>query len=257
MPGAREAADGAARAPRTGAWSLAGWTALDLGIAAALAFGSSLLVASVLGFGRSAGWVSAPPVAALSGLPAFFVPLSVAGSALAGLLLYRLHRHRLAVQPGPWTPGLGLAVLVGALVLQAAAVGLALLAEAAGVANGGSNLPLIRQAFAEAPALTLLAILVLAPLGEELVFRRVLLERFARAGRALPGLLFTALAFALIHEPLPGGRSLLAWGLTLLPYAVLAVGFGLFYLRCRRVDATILLHALVNALGFALLHAGA
>lgn len=237
--------------------ALAGWTALDLVLAGTLAFGFSLLLAALFSLGRSAGWVSAPPVPGLGGLPALFIPLSVAGTALAGLVLHRLHRARLPVEAPPWSPRLALLVVLAALGLQAAAVGFALLANALGAPNAGTNLGLVQQALVQVPVPTLLAVLVLAPVGEELVFRRVLLERFARAGLAWPGLLFTALVFALIHEPLPAGRSLAVWGLTLAPYALLSLGFGLFYLRVRRIDATILAHALVNALGLLLLRLGA
>ncbi|MGL6290045.1 MAG: lysostaphin resistance A-like protein, partial [Silanimonas sp.] len=104
-----------------------------------------------------------------------------------------------------------------------------------------------------APWSTLLMAVVLAPLGEELVFRRVLLHRFAQAQRPWLGLAVTSLGFALIHEPLPGDRDLLAWLLPLATYTSLGAGFGLLYLRCGRLDAVVLAHVLVNAVGMALL----
>lgn len=232
---------------------LAGWTGFDLLLAAGLALSTVFLLGLALGFAQRLGFDPGPPVAALGGLPARFIPLSLIGTALAGTVLYALHRRRLSA-PGqvPWSARLLLTSLLLALGLQALAVGLASLGQAIGLPTTGRNVPLIRLAFAEAPLLTAFAVLVLAPVGEELVFRRVLLERFARAGRALFGLLFTSFVFAFIHEPLPGGRELLAWGLTLGTYLLMGLGFGLFYLHTRRVDAAILAHALLNALGLAL-----
>ena len=58
---------------------------------------------------------------------------------------------------------------------------------------------------------------------------------------------------ALIHEPTPGTRPLVAWGMTLGIYALLGVGFGLLYLRSGRLDAVVLAHVLVNASGLYLL----
>ncbi|MFN3965811.1 MAG: lysostaphin resistance A-like protein [Silanimonas lenta] len=233
--------------------ALAGWTGLDLLFGAGLVFATVFLLGLALGLAQRLGFDPGPPVAALGGLPARFIPLSLIGTALAGTVLYALHRRRLpASGKGRWSAGLLLASLLLALGLQALAVALASLGEAIGLSTTGSNVPLIRLAFEEAPLLTAFAVLVLAPVGEELVFRRVLLERFARAGRGLLGLLVTACVFALVHEPLPAGRGLPAWGLTLGTYLLMGLGFGLFYLRTRRVDAAILAHALLNALGLAL-----
>lgn len=233
--------------------ALAGWTLVDVLLAGLLVFAFSLVAAMLLAALRAAGVDLGPAHPALGGMPALFVPISLLGTTLAGLVLWAWHRRRLPASPTPWTPRLAFAVVGVAIALQAAAVAFTTLMERFGTPTAGSNLVLIDAAFDAAPALTLLMAIVLAPIGEELVFRRVLLHRFAQAQRPWLGLLLTSLGFALIHEPLPGGRDLLAWALTLATYASLGIGFGVLYLRSGRLDAVILAHVLVNAVGMSLL----
>ena len=233
--------------------SLGAWTALDLLVAATIAVGIGFAAALALGAAAQTGWALGAPMAALGGLPALLVPLSLIGSPLAGIALWAMHRRRLPAAPRPWSAALAFAVVAVALALQGAAVGFTALMQQVGTSAEGRNLAIIADAYAAAPAFTLLMTVLLAPLGEELVFRRVLLHRFAQARRPWLGLAVTSLAFALIHEPLPGGRPLLAWALTLAAYASLGLGFGLLYLRSGRLDAALLAHVIVNAVGMALL----
>jgi len=252
MDGAAAASEGAV-APRTSLWPVLGWSLLDLLLAGAIVFAVGMLAAIALGALRTAGVDLGPTQPALGGMPSLFVPISLLGTLLAGLALWLLHRSRLPANPSPWTPALASAVVGVALALQAAAIGFTALMERFGTPTAGSNLAIIDAAFAAAPALTLLMTVVLAPIGEELVFRRVLLHRFVQARRPLVGLVATSLGFALIHEPLPAGRELLSWALTLATYASLGFGFGLLYLRTGRLDAVVLAHVLVNAVGMAFL----
>lgn len=233
--------------------SLGAWTALDLLVAATIAVGIGFAAALALGAAAQTGWALGAPMAALGGLPALLVPLSLIGSPLAGIALWAMHRRRLPAAPRPWSAALAFAVVAVALALQGAAVGFTALMQQVGTSAEGRNLAIIADAYAAAPAFTLLMTVLLAPLGEELVFRRVLLHRFAQARRPWLGLAVTSLAFALIHEPLPGGRPLLEWALTLATYASLGLGFGLLYLRSGRLDSALLAHVIVNAVGMALL----
>ena len=239
--------------PRAPLGPVFGWSLLDLLLAGGIVFGVGVLAAVALGAMRIAGIDLGPSLPELGGMPSVFVPISLLGTVLAGLALWALHRARLPAAPRPWTPNLAMAVVGVAVALQAAAIAFTALMERLGTSTVGSNLAIIDAAFAAAPALTLLMTVWLAPIGEELVFRRVLLHRFAQARRPGLGLVLTSLGFALIHEPLPAGRDLLTWGLTLATYASLGFGFGLLYLRSGRLDAAILAHVLVNAVGMALL----
>ena len=239
---------------RTPLWPVFGWSLLDVALGISLALGFSLVLGLALALLQSMGFDIGQRSAALGGLPVIFIPLSLIGTLTAGVALWVLHRQRLPALPRrPWRATLVLAVLGLALGLQVVAVGFTMLTETLGVDTKGSNLRVIVDAFETAPFATLLAAAVLAPLGEELAFRRVLLHRFAQAGRPWLGLAATSLLFALIHEPTPGTRPLVAWGMTLGIYALLGVGFGLLYLRSGRLDAVVLAHVLVNASGLYLL----
>lgn len=240
-------------AVRPALWRVGAWTALDLLIAGAIVFGFAMLAAFVLGILQMRGLDLGTRQATLGGLPALFIPISLIGTPLAGAALWLLHRRRLPAAPRPWTPRLLVLVIVVAAALQAAAIAFAAAVERLGSTASGTNLAIIEAAFAAAPWSTLLMAVLLAPLGEELVFRRVLLHRFAQAQRPWLGLAVTSLGFALMHEPLPAGRDLAAWLLPLATYASLGAGFGLLYLRCGRLDAVVLAHVLVNAIGMVLL----
>jgi hypothetical protein len=243
-------ADPAKRLPL---WRVGAWTLADLLIAAAIAFGFAVSAGFAMTAMQASGVDVGPPQAALGGLPSVFVPISLIGTLLAGLALWALHRRRLPAAPPPWTPRLLVAVIASAVMLQAAAVAFTALMDRTGTSTAGTNLAVIHQAFSAAPLLTLLVTVLIAPFGEELVFRRVLLHRFAQAGRPWLGLVLTSVGFALIHEPLPAGREWLPWLLTLSTYATLGFGFGLLYLRGGRFDAVLLAHVLVNIVGMALL----
>jgi membrane protease YdiL (CAAX protease family) len=229
------------------------WTLLDGVIAAALALGAVVALTAVLFGLRAVGVTLGEPVAALRGLPALFVPLSLLGTTLAGVVLWALHRRRLPVAPSPWsTRRLGQVVLA-VIAMQGIVMGFLALTRAVGLEVEGRNLALLEQAFAGAPGLTVLAVVVFVPLGEELIFRRVLLQRFMHAGRPGLGLLLTSLLFAWVHEPLPGQREVASWLLTLLTYLTLGLGFGWVYMRSGRLDAALLCHGLLNAVGVAML----
>lgn len=232
---------------------LLGWTTLDLVIALATALGFALVAAASVGVLHASGVELGERQAHLGGLPAVFVPLSLMGTLLAGLALYLLHRRRLP----PATPNpqrrLVLKVVVFAVLLQATAAGFAALTEALGVPSAGSNLAIILEAYAAAPTATILAAVLVAPIGEELVFRRILLHRFAQGGRPGLGLVLTSLVFALIHEPLPGAAGALSWALTLATYIGMGLAFGALYLHTRRFAVVVAAHVLVNVGGIVLL----
>lgn len=103
------------------------------------------------------------------------------------------------------------------------------------------------------PWLTWLMVVAVGPFAEELLFRHVLLRRFALAGRALAGLVATSAIFALLHEiGQTGDRGLGAWLGILSVYLVMGMGFGLVYLRTGRFWAAFAAHAACNATAMSL-----
>ncbi len=83
-----------------------------------------------------------------------------------------------------------------------------------------------------------LAVVVLAPILEELTFRRLLLDRMRTVDKP-SALVFSALAFALFHSNLI--QFFYAFGVGLI--------FGCIYIRTGRVRYSMILHVLVNFFG--------
>ena len=137
---------------------------------------------------------------------AFHVLLALAGSYLIALLMHAL----------------GLPVAEQGLVLEL-------------TASGDLRRP-------ELAILTLSA-LVLAPLGEELFFRRQLLRRSWRSGGPLAAYLASALLFAAFHGNLQG----------FIIYAWLGLVFAHAYARTGRIGAAIAVHFGNNAVTLAIL----
>ena len=80
-----------------------------------------------------------------------------------------------------------------------------------------------------------IATVIIAPIGEELVFRRLVIDRTRRYGEGI-AILVSALAFALFHM-----------NLYQFFYAfLLGALFALIYVKTGRLIYTILLHAIVN-----------
>lgn len=91
---------------------------------------------------------------------------------------------------------------------------------------------------ADSLPLKLLVIVILAPLTEEFIFRKQLIDRCHRYGEKM-AILFSALMFGLFHMNL--FQFFYAFGLGLL--------FGYVYTRTGRLRYTIILHMLVNFIG--------
>lgn len=131
--------------------------------------------------------------------------------------------------------GLGLAVL-GTLTLSH---GLDLALTAIG-AREASALGRIEEVLAGAPESALvgavLAMAVAPALGEEMLFRGVLLKQFARRMGAFPGLALSSLLFGVIHLDLAQGAAA----------AILGLYLGALALRTGSIHATILCHGVNN-----------
>lgn len=171
---------------------------------------------------------------------------SVGAAILAwGLRARRLPRN---LPQRPLAASLRFAILA-AFGLQVFVVGASHALSHWGIAPAPSNIEPIRALHAAYPASTLLLVLVLVPLAEELFFRDLLLRRFAIAGRPVIGLLLSAAFFATLHEMTPNPTGVAAHIAALLLYLALGLGFGAIYLRTGRLAAVILAHVAVNAVG--------
>ncbi|HLS83933.1 MAG TPA: CPBP family intramembrane glutamic endopeptidase [Arenimonas sp.] len=187
------------------------------------------------------------PEQALAGWTTEMVTAAVMASLCAALVVWLLRRRSLAGPLAAMRPGPTWAVAIcGGLAVQAYAIGMGLLGQQVGGELEPSNAAPLIAVVEQTPWLAWLLVVAVAPLGEELLFRHVLLRRFVLAGRTGLGLAITALGFAALHEPWPGEAGLLAWLNTVSVYVVMGLGFGLVYARTGRYWAAVLAHATCN-----------
>ena len=152
----------------------------------------------------------------------------------------------------PLRPALAWSLLAG-IGIQAAVLAIDAGLRSVEAPLSPSNAEPINALNRQWPWLTWLMVVVVGPFAEELLFRHVLLRRFAVASRALAGLVATSAVFALLHEVGQGAdRSLAAWLGILAVYLVMGMGFGLVYLRTGRFWAAFVAHAACNATAMAL-----
>lgn len=180
--------------------------------------------------------------------------LALCASGLAALLAWWLRGRNLPVLPVrmPLGRALALAGVVGLLV-QAAATGGLLALRDLGLPLQPSNLEPLLALIRERPVLAFVLVAGVAPVGEELFFRHVLLRRFATAGRATTGLVASALVFGALHEIAAGNGGSLAHLAMAGLYVSMGVVFGLLYLRTGRFAAVALAHGVANAAALGLL----
>lgn len=238
---------------------LAAAFAIDLALAFAIAF----VVLMLCGFAWAA---THDPGQAADGamrregpgpLAETIATIAAMGAAAAGLLLWRRRpsaaewQASLAAARRPSTWGWSLLAAAG-ITLVLAAIGGG--AAALGLQAEPSNDAIVRALLRQSPLLLWVFAVALAPVYEEVLFRRVLFGRFEQAGLPRTGLAVSAALFACAHE-IPGAGAapwavgLVAW----LAYATMGAVLALVYRRCGTLWAAILTHALHNALGLLLL----
>lgn len=189
----------------------------------------------------------------------FLIVTTLVSTGGTALVLYVWRRRATPVErreshdrlrlPGTWgwALGAGLATFVFSTVMSASG-------RALGLDLEPSNLDLIRDGFARFPVFLALFAVVLAPLYEELLFRRVLFGRLWQAGWPVLGLVLSSLVFALVHE-LPGlnGKPPGSTMFLILVYAGMGAIFAWVYRRASTLWAPIAAHILNNAIALAVL----
>jgi len=145
-------------------------------------------------------------------------------------------------------------VALTALAVFALSALVTTLGKQVGIEPEPTNQEPIKQAFAASPWFVGLFVVLIAPMYEELLFRRVLFGRLWAAGRPWLGLCLSGFAFALMHEP-PGltGNSGSAVLLLWVVYAGMGMAFAWVYRRTGTLWASIAAHALNNALAILIL----
>lgn len=188
--------------------------------------------------------------------------VSSIGMALAALTVYAFRRRAtpeerrvsksIAAKPRMWFEaiGMGLALFV---------VGSALMwgLEAMGHKPNPSNIALLEAVMAYSPALVLVVTVVMAPVFEELLFRRGFFGRFWAAKKPMAGMIVSSVLFAFAHE-VPGTTDspFAMTMILLLFYAGMGASFAWIYQRTGTLWAPIAAHATNNLLGVGLMLAG-
>jgi membrane protease YdiL (CAAX protease family) len=134
--------------------------------------------------------------------------------------------------------------IVGFLLAAATGVALAPIIDAGHLTNSSQDVVRVFQhAHGAERALFVLAVLVVAPIGEELLFRGALLRGLLRRTTPATAVWISALAFALVHVALDPGAGFAV-------PALLALGLlsGYRALRTGDLSESILLHAGFNLL---------
>lgn len=205
---------------------------------------------------RGAG---APPLdqaqlAQLIGTPGPLVLLAIAafGTGTAAVVAFVWRRRADRPDPLPlaraWrhAPTWGWAVATAAATLLLAQA-VSWISAALAVDLTPSNLAVLEPGAAQWPWLMFGFAVLVAPLYEELLFRRVLFGRMWRAGRPWLGLVLSSLAFALVHEP-PGlgANGAATTALLWLVYTGMGAAFAWSYRRSGSLLTPIAAHGLHN-----------
>ena len=164
-----------------------------------------------------------------------FAPQYLAAMPLAAWMLHRLVPASRPVQH-PMGPGRFAAALLMCIGLMV--TGSLLGSGLAEIFSGGAAENPLSAYVSRISALQVFVMVVLGPAAEELLFRKLLLDRLARYG-GLPAALVSGLCFGLYHMNL----------FQFFYAAALGTLFAFLYLRTGRLRYPLALHMLVNLLG--------
>lgn len=181
-----------------------------------------------------------------AGLMPEIIVAGVFATLVAAVLTWLIRARRTPALPALRNAVAYPLAIVAGFAIQGACIGISMLAALSGRPIVPSNSAPLEQLGQQAPWVMWAIAVVIAPVAEELLFRHVLVRRFALAGRATLGILLTSLFFAALHEPVPGDAGVVAWLSAVAMYVAMGAGFGLVYVRTGRLGAAIAAHAACN-----------
>lgn len=239
----RRSAAPAASGTRTASAAGSSWTMLDAGIVMAVMLAALLVTRAVVG---SEIITSMPPSGQAGARAGILVGFFTVQMVTLSLLARRHGRSlELAVGTSPKefdarriATAAGLVVML-AIATRAASYGWGVLARAIGWQPPDSSaLTSVFGVGGFGLLLSVIALVVLGPIAEELVFRGVLLGSFGAQWGMWPAIVATAVLFAAYHAT--------AW--TMVPLFVLGVALGWLAWSRGSVRSAIALHALYNGI---------
>ena len=164
-----------------------------------------------------------------------FLPLYVVGVPV-GLAMMR----RLPAEEAQETERMGVGRLLKYVVMSIGVMYVGNLignAFSALFSGGSAENPLLNYVYDNSP-LKVIVIVILAPLVEEYIFRRQIIDRLGKYGEGV-AIVFSGVTFGLFHGNL--FQFFYACGLGML--------FAYVYVRTRRLRYTVILHAVINFMG--------
>ncbi len=171
--------------------------------------------------------------------------------AIFFLYLSRGRRLQLTTNQTPIRKSALLAVLTGTLLFLFTMVSTNLF-EATGLLSKPSNQQILEDLSKQWPILIALFAVVIAPIFEELFFRKQLFGRLVQANHVVIGYAISSVLFALLHEPVPTS-GIADWLLKLLLYGSMGAVFAWIYRRTGKLWPAIVCHSCNNLLGVVVL----
>jgi len=187
-----------------------------------------------------------PMATMLMGLTSFYVSISVVSA---------VRDNRLTTLQGPASnSSLAALAIFSGLILCIFTMSILFALQHLGIELRPGNQALLEEAGKNIPVVVGIFAVLIAPVFEELFFRKQIFARFQAAGFPVIGYISSSLLFALMHEPLPT-QGLLKWCFMLLLYGLLGAAFAWIYQKTGKLWPAILAHASNNlcAMGILLL----
>lgn len=120
--------------------------------------------------------------------------------------------------------------------------------EFADLGSKPSNQAMLQDFSKQWPIAVAIFAVVLAPVFEELLFRKLLFARLAQADHLITAYLLSSLLFALMHEPSPT-NGITDWLFKLFIYGLMGAVFAWIYKKTGKLWPAILAHASNNLFG--------
>lgn len=210
-------------------YSLSGWALLVIALLTSalqvgLAFGAAALASSGYAFASSSWfrWLSA------------FAPLYLIGFPVGYLILRRIPAETHSGVPMGGKNFFTMLLICFPIMYGGNIIGILL----SSLLSGGTAQNGLDQLVTDPLPLRILVMVILAPLTEEFIFRKQLIDRCHRYGEKM-AILFSALTFGLFHMNL--FQFFYAFGLGLV--------FGYVYTRTGRLRYTVIFHMTINFIG--------
>ena len=167
--------------------------------------------------------------------------------AILTLYLWRGRKLQLSAVTIASKKSIWLAVITGTILFFGTVVSTNLL-EAAGLLSKPSNQQILEDFSKQWPISIAFFAVVIAPVFEELFFRKQLFGRLVQANHVVIGYAISSVLFALLHEPAPTA-GIADWLLKLILYGSMGATFAWVYRKTGKLWPAIVTHGCNNLLG--------